>query len=285
VLAGLVIIPVTIVALSYLEDIVEFSEAHGDISALLMRLPQEGIAIVAQMGYAGIFLLMLLEAAAFPIPSEIVLPLAGYLISQSELSFWPVILYSTVAAMIGSFIDYYLGLRLGPLLLNPGKLRFVNADLVRRVDTWFNRYGTFAVVFLRLVPAARVLISFPAGAYQMRKAKFAICTLAGCLPWNIMLVSLGWWFGSSWDYVVRLFRYVNLIAYLILILTAVWLVFRFKPKMSRSVSSITLGSKLSIQCLNPLPSNPVLMVTKTSTKAVWNMKQFMNQSLLFFVFR
>lgn len=233
-------VPVTVVVLSYLEDIVEFNGPQSGVGALLMRLPQDSMQIAVQMGYAGIFLLMLLEAAAFPIPSEIVLPFAGYLVSQDVLSFWPVILYSTVAAMIGSFVDYYLGLKLGPLLLRSSKLRFVNADHVRIVDAWFKRYGALAVLFFRLVPAARVLISFPAGAYRMKKGKFAICTLAGCLPWNIILVSLGLWFGSSWDYVVGLFRYLNLVAYLIIILAVVWLVIRFKSKTSRSLSRISI---------------------------------------------
>ncbi|MGD0422092.1 MAG: DedA family protein [Candidatus Bathyarchaeia archaeon] len=245
VLVALVIIPVTVVALSYLEDIVESSETQGGIAAVLMSLPQESIRVASQMGYAGIFLLMLLEAAAFPIPSEIVLPFAGYLVSRGELSFWPVILYSTIAAMLGSFVDYCLGLRFGPLLLRSGKLRFVNADHVRKVDTWFNRYGAFAVVLFRLVPAARVLISFPAGAYQMKKSKFAIYTLAGCLPWNVLLVSLGWWFGASWDYVVGLFRYVNLIAYLFIILAVIWLVLRFRSRASRPVPRVSI---LAVVC-------------------------------------
>jgi membrane protein DedA with SNARE-associated domain len=230
ILAILVAIPVTVVALSYLEDIVESSGIQGGVGALLLSLPQEAIRVAAQMGYAGIFLLMLLEAAAFPIPSEIVLPFAGYLVSQGALSFWPVILCSTVAAMIGSFVDYYLGLSLGPLLLRPGKLRFVNAEHLGRVNAWFNRYGAFAVAFFRLVPAARVLVSFPAGAYRMKTGKFAAYTLAGCLPWNIILVYLGWWFGSSWDHVVGLFRYVNVAAYLIIILVGVLLVLKFKSR-------------------------------------------------------
>ena len=239
-LAVLVIIPIIVVVLSYLEDLVESGETQRGIFALLMSLPQESLQIAIQMGYAGIFVLMLLEAAAFPIPSEIVLPFAGYLVSQGALSFWPVILLSTIAAMIGSFVDYYLGSRLGPLLLTPGKLRFVNANRVSRVNVWFNRYGAFAVMFLRLVPAARVLISFPAGAYQMKKSKFAIYTLAGCLPWNIILVYLGWLFGSSWDYVVGLFRYINVIAYLMIIVAVVWLMFRFKSKGSTSTHKLSI---------------------------------------------
>lgn len=232
-LAILVVIPIIVVALSYFEDIVESGESQRGIGALLMSLPQEAIRIASQAGYAGIFLLMLLEATAFPIPSEIVLPFAGYLVSQGTLSFWPVVLYSTIAAMIGSFVDYYLGLKLGPLLLEPGKLHFVDGKRLRMVHVWFNRYGAFAVAFFRLVPAARVLISFPAGAYHMKKAKFAVYTLAGCLPWNFILIYLGWWFGSSWDSVVGLFRYVNILAYLTLTLAGVWVALKLRSRTSK----------------------------------------------------
>ena len=236
VLAILLIVPVVVVVLSYLEDVLESSGgAERSIADLLLRIPQESMQIAVQMGYAGVFALMLLEAAAFPIPSEIVLPFAGYLVALGKLSFWPVIFFSTVAALAGSFVDYYLGLKLGPLLLVPGRIPFVDANRLSRVNVWFNRYGGFAVVFLRLVPGARVLISFPAGAYQMKKSKFAVYTLAGCLPWNIVLVYLGWWFGSSWDYVVGLFRYINVVAYLLTIVAVVWLLFRLKPGAFKSV--------------------------------------------------
>jgi len=239
--ATLVIIPVVVVVLSYLEDIVESGETQRGVAALLMSLPQESLRIAVQMGYAGVFALMVLEAAAFPIPSEIVLPFAGYLVSLGKLNFWAVILFSTIAALIGSFVDYYLGLKLGPLLLTPGKLRYVNADRLSRVNVWFNRYGAIAVVSLRLVPGARVLISFPAGAYHMKKSKFSALTLAGCLPWNILLVYLGWWFGSSWDYVVGMFRYVNVVAYLLTIVGIVWLLFRLKPMASKVLRTNIVG--------------------------------------------
>ena len=172
---------------------------------------------------------MLLEAAAFPIPSEIVLPFAGYLVSKGALSFWPTVVITTIAALIGSFFDYYVGLRLGSLL-DPEKVRFVNAEHLRRADDWFKKYGSIAVALLRLVPAARVLISFPAGAYRMNKVKFAGYTLAGCLPWNFILIYLGWLFGSSWDSVVGLFQYVNVLAYAGLILLSVWILFKVKRR-------------------------------------------------------
>jgi membrane protein DedA with SNARE-associated domain len=223
----LLVFPILVVSLSYLEDVAETAgegNAEGLIS-FVADVPESVIGLASQAGYTGIFVLMLLEAAALPVPSELILPFAGYLVYRGDLNFWLVVLWSTVAALIGSFIDYYLGMRVGePFLSGKSKLPFIDTAHLRRVGAWFGRYGSLAVIFLRLVPAARVLISFPAGIYRMNKSKFAICTLTGCLPWNIILVYLGWHLGSLWSTVLEAFRYVNIIGYALLILFVVWIV-------------------------------------------------------------
>jgi membrane protein DedA with SNARE-associated domain len=88
---------------------------------------------------------------------------------------------------------------------------------------WFDHYRMVAAALFRLVPAARVLISFPAGIYRMSKSRFAIYTLAGCLPWNVVLIYLGWWLGSSWEEVIAAFRYISLVVYVLLFLFLVWI--------------------------------------------------------------
>src|SRR5208337_5194476 len=103
-MTALLVFPVIFIALDYLEDLTETGSEGpvGGIISSMLNLPQLVINLVTAGGYAGIFSLMLLEAAAFPVPSEIIIPLAGYLVSRGVLQFWPVILYSTVAALIGS---------------------------------------------------------------------------------------------------------------------------------------------------------------------------------------
>ncbi len=230
----LVFFPAAFIFLNYLEDIAEISVGGGGFVLFVSNLPRYAIEVASSAGYPGVFVLMLLEAAAFPIPSEIILPLAGYLVSQGNLEFWPVIFYSTVAAIIGSFTDYFVGWRLGTSLVSGrSKLPYVDPARLQRAHVWFERYGPWAVMFFRLVPAARVLISFPAGAYKMGRSKFALYTLAGCLPWNITLVYLGWWLGSSWEQVVSVFRYINLVAYGFLSILAVWVVWRITSKKTR----------------------------------------------------
>ncbi len=232
----LLMFPVVFTVLSYLEDLAESGAEGpaGGIIALMSNLPRIVIDLATAGGYAGIFALMLLEAAAFPVPSEIILPLAGYLVSQGTLEFWFVVLISTLAAMIGSFVDYFIGWKLGSsLLVGKSRLPYIDATRLRRTRGWFDRHGAVAVALLRLVPTARVLVSFPAGAYKMSKSKFAFYTLAGCLPWNISLVYLGWWLGSSWEEVVAAFRYINLVVYFLIALIVIWIVWRLVSKRNK----------------------------------------------------
>jgi membrane protein DedA with SNARE-associated domain len=227
--ALLVIFPAVFITASYLEDLVETNGQEGStrLVARITSLPTTAINLATGAGYGGIFLLMLLESASFPVPSEVILPLAGYLVFRGTLQFWPTVFYSTVAALMGSFVDYYLGVKLGsPLLTGQTKLPYVRAEHLKRVQAWFGAYGPAAVAFLRLVPTARVLISFPAGASRMRRSKFALCTLLGCLPWNITLVYVGWWLGSSWEEATAFFRYIDPLVYLVMILLVIWVAWR-----------------------------------------------------------
>jgi len=232
----LLIFPVVFISVSYLEDYAETNVQGGTegIISIVTNLPKQAMTLASEAGYVGIFVLMLAEAAAFPIPSEIILPFAGYLVYRGTLDFWPVIIITTIAAMIGSYADYYVGLKLGQRLLTNRTLPFVKEEHLRRAEAWFMHYGTIAVALFRLVPAARVLISFPAGMYRINKAKFLLYTLAGCLSWNITLTYLGWWLGSSWDSVVEAFRYINLVAYAALIALVAWIAWRLLAARKRS---------------------------------------------------
>jgi len=230
----LLVIPILVVSLSYLEDVAE-TTGQGNVEGLMSPvadMPRLVIGLVTQTGYYGIFVLMLLEAAAFPFPSELILPLAGYMVYRGYLNFWLVVLWSTLAALAGSFVDYYLGMRVGEAFFTgKSRLPFTNAAHLHSVRAWFNRYGSVAVVLLRLMPAARVLISFPAGIYRMNKTKFAICTLAGCLPWNMIFTYLGWYLGPFWSEIVDSFRYVNILVYALLVLLAFWIVRKSTEKV------------------------------------------------------
>ena len=231
-----VVFPVAFIVADYLEDLTETGgeQGAGGLIPLITNLPTHMIQIASGAGYLGIFSLMLLEAAAFPVPSEIVLPLAGYFVSRGVLQFWPVVFYSTIAALIGSFIDFSVGWKLGsPLISGQVKVPYVGVRHLQRVKAWFDAYGPAAVAVLRLVPGARVLISFPAGACRMDKWKFFIYTLIGVLPWNVTLVYLGWMLGSSWGTIVATFSYINIAVYGTIILLVAWLVWQASSQKSR----------------------------------------------------
>lgn len=233
---ALLVVPVVVVSLSYLEDVAESTapSATEGMIAFITNLPKHVLDFASATGYVGILILMLLEAAALPIPSGIVLPFAGYLVYRGTLEFWSVVFVSTVAALIGSFIDYFLGWKLGgSLLTSKARIPFVNGSHLQRVGLWFDQYGPAAVAIFRLVPAARVLISFPAGVYRMSKAKFAVYTLIGCLPWNMFLVYLGWWLGNSWGAVVSAFRYINVVVYVGFICFGAWIAWKLTSARRR----------------------------------------------------
>ena len=231
-IALIVTFPVAFTVTSYLEDLMESSGQEGSrvIINMITGLPIRVINLTSSTGYSGIFLLTLLDSAAIPIPSEIILPLAGYLVFIGVLQYWPVIFCSTTAALGGSLIDYCLGRRLGaPLVTGKSKLPFLEPALLQKVQAWFDAHGPVAVALLRLVPIARVLVSFPAGACRMNLKKFALYTSLGCLAWNMALVYVGWWLGTSWGSIILVFKYINVPVYIAIIILFIWAARRLVP--------------------------------------------------------
>lgn len=160
---------------------------------------------IASWGYLGLFLLMILESSSFPIPSEVILPFAGYLVSVTQLELSVTIIVATIAGVIGSLIDYYIG-RKGVNVLEKHKLlgRVVfSPEQLATASHWFYKYGSIMVFLGRLVPVVRTFISFPAGAVKMSVAKFVVLTAAGCLIWNSVLVYVGYYLGSNWAEVAQ----------------------------------------------------------------------------------
>jgi membrane protein DedA with SNARE-associated domain len=227
------VFPILFVAASYVEDLLETANGGSDnIAALIAWIPAHLISLGASAGYRGVFFLTLLDSAGVPFPSEIVLPFAGYLVSQGTLQFWPVVSYATLAAVLGAAVDYCIGRKLGsPLATGQVKLPYVSARHVQRVQEWFDAYGSAAVALFRLVPGARVLISFPAGACRVNPVEFLFYTLLGCLSWDILLVYLGWWLGSSWATITSILRYLTFFTLFGAVAFVLWLVLTRRLRM------------------------------------------------------
>lgn len=149
-------------------------------------------------GYMGIFAFMALESASLPIPSEVVLPLAGYFVSTGTLDFWGVVGVSTVASLTGALVDYYLALWLGrPFVADLLRAFRVHRDALDRAEAWFGRSAQWTVFAARFVPGLRTIISLPAGLFEMNIGRFILMTVAGCFAWSVILVYAGVLAGSA----------------------------------------------------------------------------------------
>ncbi len=167
------------------------------------------IDIMNQFGYIGITLLIAIENIFPPIPSEVILTFGGFLTTYSNLTILGVVTSATVGSVIGATVLYEVGRiftveRLGTILDGRlGKLLHFRKDDVFKACEWFNSKGKFTVLFCRCIPVIRSLISIPAGISNMKFSSFIIMTTVGSLIWNIVLVHLGAFAGSSWSKIVE----------------------------------------------------------------------------------
>lgn len=200
-------------------------------------LVQQGINLLLQIisasGYLGVFLLMVLESACMPIPSEVVMPFAGYLASTGQFNIWIVTLVSTLANLVGSVITYVVGLYLGrEFILKYGKYILLKKKYLILAEEWFKKYGNKAIFFSRMLPVVRTVISLPAGIGRMEFSKFVLYTFVGSLPWNFAFAYLGYWFGKNWEAVVTAsheFNYI-ILGLAALVVVVLYLLGRRKKK-------------------------------------------------------
>ena len=199
IVVAIAILIVTYVAFEILED-----------SSVIISFTQNVTSTVISWGYWGILGLMLLESSSLPIPSEVVLPFAGYLVSTGALNFWITVTVATAAGLAGSLIDYYIGLK-GVHFLSEhrilGRALFSTIQLEIAAG-WFKKYGSVMVFLGRLIPGFRTIVSFPAGAVKMSLVKFIAFTTAGCLVWNSILIYVGYYLGINWKEVAGISHYL-----------------------------------------------------------------------------
>ena len=157
------------------------------------------LTIMETYGYAAMFICMVLENANIPIPSEIILGFAGYLVFQGVFDLNTAIIVGVVAGIVGSILSYWLGEYGGrPVLMKYGKYILFSEDKFGAAEKLFNRYGGAAVFIGRLLPGVRTFISFPAGVAKYPMTPFVIWTTVGTIPWTILLVWLGMKLGEHW---------------------------------------------------------------------------------------
>jgi membrane protein DedA with SNARE-associated domain len=182
---------------------------------------------------------MVLEASSLPIPSEIILPFAGYLVFRGDFVFWIALAVTTVAAVIGALIEYYIGLK-GIQVLTKYRIlsRFmVSESQLRAAAGWFNKYGVAMVFFGRMIPVVRTLISFPAGAVRMPLVKFIVYTGVGSLIWNALLIYGGYYLGTRYSEIADLSDYLIILTAVALILAGAIVLIRIYRKKKTTAES------------------------------------------------
>jgi len=178
-------------------------------------------------GYPGIAFLMMLESMIFPLPSEAVLPFAGYLVSLGQLNLWFVALAATAGSMVGSWIGYEMGRYGGrPFLNRWGKYLLLNEQHLDWTENWFKRYGERTIFFSRLVPVVRHFISIPAGASRMKKPRFFAYTFSGAFVWNLFLTWCGVLLGNQWVKVGEYSQPFEVIVIIVIVGLVAWFVFK-----------------------------------------------------------
>jgi membrane protein DedA with SNARE-associated domain len=160
------------------------------------------LLIIEQLGYFGIFIGMAVESSFFPFPSEIILIPAGTLIAKGELAFFPVFLAGLFGSLLGALINFFLAFFLGrktiDFLVNKyGRFLFINNKKLKKSDRYFEKHGEITTFIGRLIPGIRQIISLPAGFSKMNLFKFCLFTLLGAGLWTLLLIYIGYFFGSE----------------------------------------------------------------------------------------
>lgn len=184
------------------------------------------IDFILSTGYLGIFMAMFVEGIFTPIPSELIMPFAGYLASTGQFFFPLVIVVGSLGATAGSSVAYAIARAVGrPIVERYGRYIFLDAKKVDKADAWFRRWGNWGILIGHAIPGVRSVISFPAGIFKMDFKRFALFTFCGAMIWNTVLVSAGYLLGEfyikfwqafeGWDIVILAIALASVAGYLL----------------------------------------------------------------------
>jgi membrane protein DedA with SNARE-associated domain len=184
------------------------------------------IAVISALGYAGVVLMMAAESACIPLPSEAIMPFAGYLVASGRFNLNLVAIAGTLGCLLGSYIAYAVGASGGRAILERwGRYVLISHGELAAADRFFDRWGSVAVLIGRLLPVIRTFIAFPAGVARMRLLPFTIYTIIGSYIWCLMLAWAGMKLGQNWNAVGPFFRRFDDLIAIIIIAGVGWLVY------------------------------------------------------------
>jgi membrane protein DedA with SNARE-associated domain len=192
------------------------------------------IAIIEHLGYAGVFVGMTLESTGLPLPSEIIMGFAGYVVWEGKLTLLGITLAGTLGCLAGSLIAYGIGAYGGrPLLERYGKYVLIRKSELDRGEEWFAKHGESAVFISRLLPVVRSVISYPAGIVRMDIKRFSVYTVLGSLPFCFAFAYAGVALGPHWEHIRGLFRYFNIAVIVGVVVLIGYLIYRRAWVMER----------------------------------------------------
>ncbi|HEV2351948.1 MAG TPA: DedA family protein [Terriglobia bacterium] len=184
------------------------------------------ISLISKLGYAGIVLLMGIESACIPLPSEVIMPFSGYLVSTGRFQMVWVALAGALGCNLGSMAAYYAGAWGGrPLAEKYGRVVLVSRHDLELADRFFARYGDGAVFLARLLPVVRTFVALPAGIARMNFLRFNIYTFLGSLPWCWALAYVGYKLGPNWPILRQYFHRFDAVIGVVILTGLVWFVY------------------------------------------------------------
>ena len=193
------------------------------ISIIINYIGLVAVNIIQTMGYGGLVFLMACESMVVPLPSEFVMPFAGFLAAQEKFSFVYVVIFSTIGSLIGSLLSYYIGKFGGnPLVKKFGKYALLDEHDLEKTQNWFAKRGERTIFISRFIPVVRHLISIPAGMGKMNVWKFSIYTIVGAGLWNAFLAYLGYVLGENWESVRKYTEYISIAVAIILLIGTIY---------------------------------------------------------------
>ena len=198
-----------------------------DITAPIVNFATE---TVGAYGVWAVFLLMVLESACIPVPSEAIMLFGGFLAGQGKTTLFAVIVAGVAGNVVGSWIAYWVGLKKGRDWALQWHWLHITPERLDKADRWFERYGSWAVLIARMLPIIRTFISFPAGVARMPFWRFTILTVIGCIPWVTLLAWLGLLVGDNWEAVQHKLHYFDYAVALLIVAGIIWMLVRYRRR-------------------------------------------------------
>jgi membrane protein DedA with SNARE-associated domain len=209
-------------------------------ASILQTLVDFVTETIGDFGAPAVFVLMMLESACIPVPSEVIQMFAGYLVSLDRMGLVAAIAAGTLGNVVGSWIAWGVGVKGGrPFIERYGKWAHVTPKRMALADRWFDRYGNRVVFWSRMLPIVRTFISLPAGVARMPFGRFTLYTFLGALPWVTALTLLGVWVGDNWETWESRLKIFDYVIAAILVGGAVYLVVRWR-RGRRAATPVTV---------------------------------------------